>query len=212
MLTVVMKFDANTFSLMHDKGQQEDYTWWLDYAEAMGISFNIRGRRKRRQDPEAKARTVMHITGTEGQTVNFYKQLRKSIGRKRGTMVGLPLPDRCMLRYIGQEEKSAEQVMNEERDQAAAIAEDPAATEEEQEDDAEDEASNPDEEEHMLDPLTRAQMLTSAPVGTEVLTTPPGLDTTSSGAVDTDAEARALLILLAMGALDMLEVDGVPGV
>ena len=210
LLTVVMKFDATFGDVMNERGQVGDYTWWLDYAESLGVSFNIRGRRKRKQTCESKSRTVMHITGRQGTTVAFWRDLRKAIGHTRGTMKGLPLADRCILRFIGDEGLCACEVVTAHQEKLAVCAQD-AGVGPDEEADSEDEASNPDEEEHMQDPLTRAQILSSAQVGTEVPNAPQGLDTTTAGAVDdTAAEARGLQVLLAKGAMSSLEVGRRP--
>ena len=106
LLWAVIPVDCHIGTAFHPKGAHGSYSWWLDYASDLGIAFALRGRRKRRQAAAAE-KSVLIITGPQGSTAAFYKELRNQMAILLGTAKGLPLANRVFLAQIGLEGLSA---------------------------------------------------------------------------------------------------------
>lgn len=91
-------------TMFRPRGEPGDYRWWLEKAERLGVAFQVRRRRNRSNPSEAPlGDTVLIISGREGETVPFWRDLRDHLGRMYNNYRGLPVAQR-ITRYELSEE------------------------------------------------------------------------------------------------------------
>lgn len=100
LLRVVIPAECSLTTAFHQKGVVASYAWWLEYAQEFGVSFQLRGRKKRRPGA-APEKTGLIITGPQGSTRRFYQELRDQMALLLGGVWGLPLAHRVYVHHIG---------------------------------------------------------------------------------------------------------------
>jgi hypothetical protein len=162
MLKVVL--DGATFpmsALFAPKGSPGSFAAWLHAADEEGLGLVVRGRGKRpRSEGGGLKYQLILISGAGGSTVPWWQWLRDDIGRRRNSMVGLPLGSRCKLYSCG-----PDGLLLGARDgghSASAVEAGPAADAEASDEDQD--ALNSDAEEELVSEMARARLLTAMPI------------------------------------------------
>jgi len=191
-------------TMFRARGEPGDYRWWLEKAARFGIAFQIH-RRRVRSDPQGAplGDTMLIISGREGETVPFWRDLREHLGRMYNNYRGLPVAQRITRYELSEEGISrAESVGSFSRPGGEAGS--PSGEQEPPDSDGEE--SLPDVE--LLNPAQRAALLAAASAG-DSSSVPPAsgrpveLADPASSSASSAAETEEMRELTALATLAM---------